>query len=286
MHLPPTPAPTPPDNAIRILFLGDVVGEPGRKAIADKLESIKEARAVDFVIVNGENAAGGKGLTPRLAIDLMRQGATVVTTGDHVWDQRELLPWIDTEPRVLRPANWPSDTPGQGFVVLDTKKGPVAVVNLLGRVFIHTTLEHPFRVIDALVEEIRQQTPVIFLDFHAEATSEKWAMGRFLDGRVSVVVGTHTHVATADTCILPGGTGYQTDAGMCGPEEGVIGTASGPVIERFLTSLPQRFEIARGAAWLNGVLADVDTTTGKTIAIERIHEYWAGAEGNESTSVS
>ena len=186
------------DGLLRILFLGDVVGEAGRKAVGEMLPQMKEELKVDFAIVNGENSAAGRGITPKLCIGLMRAGAAVVTTGDHIWDQKEILSFLPTEPRLLRPANYPADNPGAGYVVLETKKGKVGVINLQGRVFMQPPLENPFTVVQQIVEEIRKETPIIFLDFHAEATSEKVAMGWFLDGKVSAVVGTHTHIPTAD----------------------------------------------------------------------------------------
>ena len=259
---------------IRLLFLGDVVGEPGRKAVSDTIPGLKEEMNIDFVIVNGENSANGRGITPRIAIGLMRSGAAVVTTGDHIWDQKEIVDYLPTEPRVLRPANYPDGVPGYGHVVLDTKKGKVAVVNLQGRVFMRQHLENPFPYASKLIEQIRQETPVIFVDFHAEATSEKVAMGWHLDGLVSAVVGTHTHVPTADERILPQGTAFQSDAGMCGPEESVIGSQVGPVLESYHTMMPTRFGVGKGTVRINGVIVDVDTATGKALHIERVVRYW------------
>lgn len=261
-------------DTLRILFLGDVVGEPGRKAVAAMLPVLKEELAIDFIIVNGENAAGGRGITPKIAISLMRAGAAVITTGDHIWDQKEIVPFLAEEPRVLRPHNYPEGAPGSGSIILETKKCKVAVVNLQGRVFMQPTLDNPFPAISDLVDSIRLETPVIFLDFHAEATSEKVAMGWHLDGRVSAVVGTHTHVPTADERVLPGGTAYLSDAGMCGPVDSVIGSQIEPVLERFKTMLPARFGVGRGTVRVNGALVTVDPSTGKALSIERVTRYW------------
>ena len=259
---------------LRILFLGDVFGEPGRRAVADLLPELKQRMAVDFVIINGENAAAGRGLSPKLCIGLLRAGATVVTLGDHCWDQHELIAYMETEPRLLRPLNFPRGSPGQGSIVLETAKGKVAVVSAMGRTFTNPPIENPFLALDQEVTSLRQETPVIFLDFHAEATSEKIAMGRFLDGRVSAVVGTHTHVQTADETIFPGGTAYLTDAGMCGPVESVIGSEIQPVLRRFLTSMPTRFTVASGAVLLCGAVVEVNPATGQALSIRRLQERW------------
>ncbi len=274
LEVTPDPVPTPPEATLRILFLGDVVGEPGRKAVATLLPLLKEELQVDFAIVNGENAAGGRGITPKIAIGLMRAGAAVITTGDHIWDQREIVPFMVDEPRLLRPANYPGNPPGQGSLVLDTKKGKVGVINLQGRVFMKEGMENPFTHAASLVQEMRKETSVIFVDFHAEATSEKVAMGWHLDGLVSAVVGTHTHVPTADERLLPKGTAYQSDAGMCGPMESVIGSEIQPVLDRFHTALPAKFGVGKGAVRLNGVLVTVDPTTGRATAIERVARTW------------
>ncbi len=258
------------ENSIRILFLGDIVGEPGRTAVATRLKGIKAERGIDFIIVNGENSAGGRGITPRISIDLLRAGAAVITTGDHVWDQREIVDYFPTEPRLIRPINYPPDTPGNGSVVLDTPKGKVAVVQAQGRTFMQPPLENPFLAMEAEVARLRELgVKVIVLDFHAETTSEKIAMGRMLDGRVSLVVGTHTHVQTADEVIFPGGTGYLTDAGMCGPEFSVLGRCVESVVWRFKTGMPTRFPVAKGDVKLCGVIIDAEIATGHCVAIER-----------------
>ena len=263
-----------PARTLRILFLGDVFGEPGRKAVLDWLPRLRERHAIDFAIVNGENSAGGRGITPKLAISFMRAGAAVVTTGDHVWDQSELVAYMATEPRLLRPVNWPEGTPGQGSVVLETEKGKVAVVQAQGRTFTQPPLENPFLALDREVEKLRAETPVIFVDFHAEATSEKIAMGWHLDGRVSAVIGTHTHVQTADERILPGGTAFLCDAGMCGPRDSVIGSKVDPVLYRFRTGMPVKFQVAHGPVRVCGAWVEVDVATGRALHIERVSEIW------------
>jgi hypothetical protein len=265
----------PPETAtLRILFLGDVFGEPGRRAVIELLPRLREELEIDFVIVNGENAAGGRGITPKIAIALMRAGAAVVTTGDHVWDQNELVDYMATEPRLLRPLNWPPGTPGQGSVVLETAKGKVAVASAQGRTFTQPPLENPFLALDREVEALRAETPVIFVDFHAEATSEKVAMGWHLDGRVSAVVGTHTHVQTADERILPNGTAFLCDAGMCGPLDSVIGSKVDPVLHRFRTGMPVKFAVAHGPVRVCGVWVEVNAATGKAVGIGRVQETW------------
>jgi len=259
---------------MRLLFLGDVFGEPGRKAVIEWLPRLKERHAIDFIVVNGENAAGGRGITPKIAIALMRAGAAVVTTGDHIWDQNEIVDYLATEPRVLRPLNWPDGTPGQGSVVLETDKGKVAVVQAQGRTFTNPPLENPFLALDREVERLRAETPVILVDFHAEATSEKIAMGWHLDGRVSAVIGTHTHVQTADERILPNGTAFLCDAGMCGPENSVIGSRIEPVLHRFRTGMPVKFLVANGPVRVCGAWVEVDADTGRALRIERVSELW------------
>ncbi len=257
---------------LTILFLGDVVGEPGRCALIAHLPRLKELHGADFVIVNGENAAGGRGITPRITIDLLRAGASVITTGDHVWDQKEIVAFIDTEPRLLRPVNYPEGAPGSGSIVLETAKGKVGVINVQGRTFMQPILENPFRAVERAVEEMRQQTPVIFVDAHAETTSEKIAIGRFLDGKVSAVVGTHTHVQTADEQIFPGGTAFLCDAGMCGPANSILGRAIDPIVTRFISNLPALFPVARGDVRLCGAVVSIDETTGRAVHIARVNE--------------
>jgi metallophosphoesterase (TIGR00282 family) len=258
-------------SAIRILFLGDIVGEPGRKAVIEQLPLLKQSEGVDFVIVNGENSAGGKGITPKIAIDLLRAGAAVITTGDHVWDQQEIVDYLPTEPRLLRPLNYPEGTPGNGSVVLETAKGKVGVIQAQGRSFIQPPLENPYLAVEKEADRLRAAgVMAIVLDYHAETTSEKVAMGRMLDGKVSLVVGTHTHVQTADETIFPRGTGYLTDAGMCGPEESILGRSIESVVWRFKSGLPTRFPIAKGPVRLCGVMVDVDLESGSCFSIKRL----------------
>lgn len=261
------------EATVRILFLGDIVGEPGRKAVIEHLADIKIAEQIDFIIVNGENTAGGRGITPKISIDLLRAGAAVITTGDHVWDQQEIIAYIPTEPRLLRPINYPDGTPGQGSVVLETAKGRIAVIQAQGRSFIQPPLENPYLLVETEIDRLRSLgIRVIVLDFHAETTSEKIAMGRMLDGKASLVVGTHTHVQTADECIFPGGTGYLTDAGMCGPYESILGRCIESVVWRFRAAMPTRFPIAKGPVSLHGVIIDAEISSGKCISIRRFRK--------------
>jgi 2',3'-cyclic-nucleotide 2'-phosphodiesterase len=262
---------------LTILFLGDVVGEPGRNAVIANLARLKEAHAVDFVVINGENAAGGRGITPKITIDLLRAGASVITTGDHIWDQKEIISFIDTEPRLLRPVNYPPGAPGNGSIVLETAKGKVGVIDVQMRTFMQPILENPFPAVEAAVAAMRQETPVIFVDAHGETTSEKIAIGRFLDGKVSAVIGTHTHVQTADEQIFPGGTAFLCDAGMCGPANSILGRAIEPIVNRFISNLPALFPVARGEVRLCGVVVSIDETTGRAISIARINELISAA---------
>jgi len=257
-------------DTIRILFLGDIVGEPGRQAVINHLAEIRAQHGIDFVIVNGENAAGGKGITPKISIDLLRAGAAVITTGDHVWDQQEIVNYFPGEPRLLRPINYSEGTPGNGSVVLETGKCKVAVIQAQGRSFMQPPLDNPFIAVENEIDRLKELgVNVIVLDFHAETTSEKIAMGRMLDGKATLVVGTHTHVQTADETIFPGGTGYLTDAGMCGPERSVLGRCVESVVWRFKTGMPTRFPVAEGAVKLCGVIVAADATTGRCLEIER-----------------
>jgi metallophosphoesterase (TIGR00282 family) len=257
---------------LRLLFLGDIIGEPGRKAVIEMVPRLKEEWNIDFVVANGENAAAGRGITAKLTIDLLRAGIAVITTGDHVWDQKDLANFIGTEPRLLRPINYPAGTPGNGSIVLETVKGKVGVINVQGRTFMQPALENPFRIISDEVDRIRQETPIILVDVHAETTSEKIAMGRFLDGRVSVVVGTHTHVQTADEQIFPGGTAFVCDAGMCGPTESILGREIQPIVSRFVNSMPVNFPVAKGEVRLHGLLTDIDELSGRAIGVRRVAE--------------
>lgn len=255
---------------MRILFLGDIVGEPGRKAVIKHLASIKAELNIDFSIVNGENSAGGRGITPKIANELFKAGVDVITTGDHVWDQSELAEHLTKEPRILRPMNYPEGAPGSGEIVLDTPHGKIAVLNAQGRTFMTPSLENPFTCLESTVENlIANDCRMIFLDFHAETTSETIAMGHHLDGKVSAVIGTHTHVQTADERILPGGTAHLTDAGMCGPDHSVLGRNVESVVWRFKSSLPTRFPVAKGAVRLCGAVIDIDPITGHATHIQR-----------------
>ncbi|HEY8534858.1 MAG TPA: TIGR00282 family metallophosphoesterase [Vicinamibacterales bacterium] len=246
---------------MNLLFVGDIVGRPGRELARVGLPALAAEYDVDLVIVNGENAAGGNGITREIGEALFAAGADVLTTGNHVWDKREVLDYIAIEPRLLRPANYP-DAPGAGSCIVRSRSGrSVGVVNVMGRVHM-PPIDDPFRTAQREVARLRERTAIIFVDFHAEATSEKIAMGWFLDGTVSAVVGTHTHVQTADARVLPGGTAYLTDVGMTGPHDGVIGVEKEAVIQRFLTGLPARFETATGDLRLHAALIDVDETTG------------------------
>jgi len=259
---------------VKILFLGDVVGEPGRMAACRTAELYLKRGEADFVVANGENAAAGRGITPKLAIELMRSGIAVITSGDHIWDQKEIFPYLASEPRLLRPVNYPSGTPGAGSIVLDTAQGPIGVLNVQCRTFMNNQLENPFLAASLEVEHLRKETPVIIVDVHGEATSEKIAMGRHLDGSVSLVVGTHTHVQTADERIFPKGTAFLCDAGMCGPEDSVLGRDPDAVVERFRTSLPMKFPIASGPVIACGVLVEVDPENGRSTLIRRVMERY------------
>ncbi len=262
---------------LRILFLGDIVGEPGRRAVIESVPRFKQERGVDFVVANGENAAAGRGITPKITIDLLRSGIAVVTSGDHIWDQKDIIPYFETEPRLLRPINYPYNTPGRGSIVLETPKGKVAVVNVQGRTFMQPALENPFHALNEEIARLREETSVIFVDVHAETTSEKIAIGRYLDGRVSAVVGTHTHTQTADEQIFPGGTAFLCDAGMCGPQESILGREIEPIIKRFLTSRPILYPVAKGPVKIHGVIVDIDETTGRALKIERVAEFFEPA---------
>jgi|SRR6185369_16916703 len=257
---------------MRIAFFGDVVGRPGRRAMAIVLRQLRRDETIDFVVANGENAAGGKGIDVGSAEDLQDAGVDVITTGNHVWQHRDIIPYMNESPRVLRPLNFAPQTPGSGWVVRPARDGtPVGVVNLIGRVFMGPA-DCPFRAADAVLPEVTRESRVVLVDMHAEATSEKVGMGRFLDGRVSAVVGSHTHVQTADESVLSGGTAVLSDAGMCGPEDSILGVRTDRVLERFLSQLPVRFEVASGPVVVQGAVIDVDSASGRATAIRRIRE--------------
>jgi len=252
---------------MRILFLGDIVGRPGRRGVARILPEWQARYAPDIVIANGENAAGGMGITPDIANELFALGIDVMTLGNHVWQKKEIYPMLDTEPRLIRPANYPPGVPGYGWGVFPVLDKQLAIMVLAGRVF----MEHadcPFRTFDALRPQI--DTPFLLIDFHAEATSEKAAFALYADGRASAIIGTHTHVQTADERILPGGTAFLSDVGMCGPLHSVIGMDPEIVIRRFITGMPAKFEVAKGAPVVCGVLIDLDRSTGRALSIQRL----------------
>lgn len=254
---------------MKVLFIGDIIGEPGRKMVRAQLSGLASSHRPDLVIANGENAAGGFGITAEIAEELFSLGIHVLTSGNHVWDKKEIEPYLAKQDRLIRPANYPEGNPGYGSVVISTAAGKAAVLNLEGRVFM-SNLQDPFRVAEREIEQLRKETPVVIIDFHAEATSEKIALAWHLDGRASAVIGTHTHVQTADERVLTGGTAFITDAGMTGPADSVIGVKREQAIARFLTQTPHRFEIAKGPVQLNAVLLDIDAASGKANRIERI----------------
>lgn len=259
-------------SRVKILFIGDVVGKPGRRAVKDLLPVLRQRFALDAVIANGENSAGGSGITPETASELFAAGVDVITSGDHLWDQKEVSVLLETEARFLRPANYPDGVSGRGSNIYNLPgRQPFAVLNLQGRVFM-PTLENPFACAQAEVAKLRNQARIILVDFHAEATSEKIALARMLDGEVSAVIGTHTHVQTADEQIFPNGTAFLCDAGFTGPHESVLGREIAPVIERFVRNTPQRFNVAKDRILLQGAVIDVDSVTGRALSIQRISE--------------
>jgi metallophosphoesterase (TIGR00282 family) len=258
---------------LKVLFLGDIVGKPGRAAVRHFVPILRERHGIDLCVGNSENSAGGAGITPESADDLLEAGLDLLTGGNHTWSKREILPYLDRNgSRQLRPANYPDGAPGRGHAVVTSPRGrKLGVVNLEGRVFMKP-LDCPFRAAERLVAELRQETPCILVDMHCEATSEKNAMGHFLDGRASAVLGTHTHVQTADERVLRAGTAYQTDVGMCGPWDSVIGLRKESAIERFLTARHTPFETAQGETVLQGAIVDIDDETGRARSILRIRE--------------
>ena len=255
---------------MKLLFVGDIIGKPGRRALRSLLPRLVDHHRADYVVVNVENSAGGFGVTPDVLREIQELPIDVYTTGNHVWDKKEAMEMLDRMPHLLRPANYPEGNPGKGLYVGETAAGiPVAVINLEGMVFM-SNLDSPFRAADRLLKGLDPKVKVVLVDFHAEATSEKQAMGFYLDGRVSVVLGTHTHVPTADERVLPKGTAFQTDAGMTGPYESVIGMRTDKVLKRFLLQTPSSFEVAKRDVRLAGAVIDVDETTGKARGIERL----------------
>src|SRR5437868_12041899 len=271
---------------LKVLFLGDIVGEPGRNAVIARLPELKEQHGLDFIVVNGENAAGGRGITGKITIDLLRAGVSVITTGDHIWDQKEILSFIDTEPRLLRPLNYPDGAPGNGSIVLETAKGKIGVINVQARTFMQPILENPFCAVQAAVTKMRQETANIIVDVHGETTSEKIALGRFLDGKVSAVMGTHTHVQTADEQIFTGGTAFMCDAGMCGPVNSILGRAIDPIMNGFVSNLPAQFPVAMGEVRLRGALVEIDEGTGRALRISRVDEAAATTSGETQSTTA
>jgi metallophosphoesterase (TIGR00282 family) len=254
---------------MKIMMIGDVYGEPGRLALTKLVPKLRDQHHVDFTVVNVENSAGGFGVTQQIAESVLDLGVDVMTTGNHVWDKKETAAYIVKENRLLRPANYPEGTPGTGYITVKAGPHRVTVINLMGRVFMNP-LDCPFRKAEAILESVGGETPIRLVDFHCEATSESIAMGWWLDGKVSAVVGTHRHVQTADERVLPGGTAYITDLGMTGPTDGVIGVDREQILQRFLYQMPIRFETAKGPAALHGVVITVDPETGRASAIERL----------------
>jgi metallophosphoesterase (TIGR00282 family) len=256
---------------LNVLALGDIVGRPGRMLIHEKLRELRVKEHIHFVVANGENVAGGAGITPGEAQDLLNSGVDVITGGDHVWGKRDIIPFIGQTTRLLRPANYPPEQPGAGHTLVDTFAGKIGVLHVVGRIFMNTLqAECPFRTAEALAKQLRQQTQVVIVDMHCEATSEKIAMGWHLDGQVSFIFGTHTHIQTADERILPKGTAYITDAGMCGPYESVIGRRIDRVLHKFITQMPTPFDVAENDVRLCGAVATIDSETGRAESIRRL----------------
>jgi metallophosphoesterase (TIGR00282 family) len=248
-----------------ILAIGDIIGKPGRQAVKELLPSLKKHHSIDFVIANGENVAGGIGLTPATAEELLEAGVDVITSGNHIWAQKDIIPCLDSKMPILRPLNYPPGVPGRGYIVVNN----IVVVNIIGRTFIGN-FDCPFRAMDKLLAELAPELKMIIIDFHAEATSEKVALGRYLDGRVSAVLGTHTHIGTIDARLLPKGTAYVTDIGMTGPDDSIIGDDVDAVLSRFLSMMPHRLTVGKGKVTFNGILVDIDKATGMATGIERI----------------
>jgi len=260
-----------PGSNLRVLFLGDVFGKAGRKCLETRLSAFRGTEKIDLCIVNGENAAGGNGITPKIADNLFTYGADIITTGDHIWDRSEIEDYLDSHPYIIRPCNYVADAPGKGTAVWELPgKGCVGIINLIGRVFMKPS-DSPFYAVEQALETLSNCSAVV-VDFHAEATSEKIAMGRFLDGKVSAVLGTHTHVQTADPSILPGGTAYITDAGMTGPSDSVIGLNKDEIVSNYRYQVKRRFKPACGSLRMEGVIIDIDTGTGKALSITPVKE--------------
>jgi len=259
---------------MRVLILGDVMGRPARRAVRDLVPSLIEKEEIDLVIANAENSAGGMGVDIKSAKELLSAGVQVLTSGNHIWKKKEIYPFLDEQESLIRPANYPAGAPGKGWCVWQHNGLRALVINLQGRVFMPNHVDDPFRCVDEILKQQGSRSPVVIVDMHAEATSEKYAMGWYLDGRASIVFGTHTHVQTADERILPAGTAYITDVGMCGPFDSVIGMEKETVIRGFITQLPRQFEVAQDNVVLQGVIADIDEENGKTRAIRRLRIHW------------
>jgi len=257
------------ENIIKVLFIGDICGNTGRKALREMLPSLKNKYQPHIIIVNGENSAAGRGITASIANEFFNWGVHGITMGNHTWDNRDIFEFIDDEPRIIRPANFPPGTPGRGYTVVKGNGKELAIVNLQGRTFL-PVIDCPFRVGDDIMDELLASHKCILVDFHAEATSEKIAMGYYMDGRASIVVGTHTHVQSNDDVILPGGTAYLTDAGMVGSREGILGMEKDAVIYKFTTQLPARFVVDEGKWHLHGLFVDIDESTGAATRMEKI----------------
>jgi len=254
-------------GGMKILISGDIVGSAGRQVFQRTVARLRAEKGIEFVIANAENAAGGRGPSPDIAEALLSAGADCLTLGDHTWDDKKLSPFLETETRLIRPANYPPEATGRGFTILETGKSPICIISLVGRVFMGPS-DCPFRTADRILSTVQAKT--IIVDIHAEATSEKIALGRYLDGRVSAVLGTHTHVQTSDNKILPGGTAYLTDLGMTGPADSVLGREVEPVVKKFITGMPQKFDVSKKDPLFEGALLKIDRTSGKALSIERI----------------
>jgi metallophosphoesterase (TIGR00282 family) len=259
---------------MRVLILGDVMGRPARRAVRDLVPSLIEKEEIDLVVANAENAAGGMGVDIKSAKELFSAGVQVLTSGNHIWKKKEIYPFLDDQDGLIRPANFPAGAPGKGWCIWQRNGLRALVINLQGRVFMPNHVDDPFRCVDEILRQHGAQSPVVIVDMHAEATSEKYAMGWYLDGRASLVFGTHTHVQTADERLLPAGTAYITDVGMCGPFDSVIGMETETVIRGFMTQLPRQFEVAQDNVVLQGVIADIDDDNGRARAIRRLRIHW------------
>lgn len=268
---------------MKIVMVGDIVGSPGRKVFAQAIADLKKAGEADFVAANAENVAGGRGLTPQTAEELFAAGADVLTLGDHTWDQKEIKQYLEATQRVIRPLNFPPGCPGKGMVTLSSAWGPITVINIVGRVFMPPN-DCPFRAMDAVLANKASAGKLVIVDFHAEATSEKIVMGRYLDGRVTCIAGTHTHVQTSDDTVLPGGAAYITDLGMTGPKDSAIGRDLKSITGRLLTGMPESFKVAKNDVALEGIIVDVDRETGKARQIRRLRIPYRGQLAEEKTA--